>query len=563
MKVNLVLEARCLPFATVSKRTAAEGVKSSQWSPEWAEQLSEWDQSLLPCILPFIREGLQKLRLQQQQEEKKRNRRRNTPVNQEEEKKGEETSTSPHHQSNNTSNINSPQPSSSLSSTDCTGKEGSSPHHHQEEEEKRTASPNTEHNNEEVQKELGKEVVRMVQSDGAPSAKDVEQEYRIALTILRNLGDLEEAYYRLKDTQTQVNFVRNKLVGKRYGSFYSRRHQKNGNEAKKDEGDKEEEEDDPTGAFHASSATSASSSSFSDTKDDASQDTDDDEEEEDGCEEYSWWPTDEDMGLILPETQKDVWEPKPRDRRGRERLHQLMVDQVGERQPREVMNEEEGNPAGENGAEDESGGLPEKNDEEDNNEVPQRVGAELGEFSSESLQHMKDVLHARTGVPCEEEAFFQLLAQEQLHLWLKSEKKAEKDKRRKEEQEEKALTLKGNSNSSEVDPTSNSSGEAKGAEGEGMEEDELNLFKGSKKFHHKKRTHRRDLRSHNGGSGVAKGGLTTPSHSLRSPIAEGMNPAVDIAMCFDLAMGGECCGISTSSVLGGHGLHSIDYSSLS
>lgn len=41
-------------------------------------------------------------------------------------------------------------------------------------------------------------------------------------------------------------------------------------------------------------------------------------------------------------------------------------------------------------------------------------------------------------------------------------------------------------------------------------------------------------------------------------IPEGMNPNIDISMVFDLTRGGECTGIGSSDVFGGHGLHFED-----
>lgn len=39
------------------------------------------------------------------------------------------------------------------------------------------------------------------------------------------------------------------------------------------------------------------------------------------------------------------------------------------------------------------------------------------------------------------------------------------------------------------------------------------------------------------------------------PIAEGMDPGIDIAMSFDLSQGGESCGIGSAALFGGHGIH--------
>lgn len=53
----LVLEARRLPFATVSAERAASAAKTSGWSSSSLSSLTNWDKCMLPAILPLLREG--------------------------------------------------------------------------------------------------------------------------------------------------------------------------------------------------------------------------------------------------------------------------------------------------------------------------------------------------------------------------------------------------------------------------------------------------------------------------------------------------------------------------
>eukprot|EP00796_Vickermania_ingenoplastis_P000627 gene628-347_t len=58
LTMTLVLEARRLPFESVSAAAAAEGAAQSGWSPAALEALTTWDKAMLPAVIPLARQCL-------------------------------------------------------------------------------------------------------------------------------------------------------------------------------------------------------------------------------------------------------------------------------------------------------------------------------------------------------------------------------------------------------------------------------------------------------------------------------------------------------------------------
>lgn len=527
MRVNLVLEARRLPFATVSQRSAAEGVLQSQWRPEWTEHLTVWEKSLLPCVVPFVREGLQALRRQQEKKSRRKQRTTKDPiVNAREMIEGNDNDgedqpipSSENNSRDDTSGTSRPGPSSG-DDDNARGEEVVRDLKHEE----RTGTQASREGDLHIENKETEEAKKNTTVEAAtplPISMEEQEEHRVVCAILRNLGDLEEAYYRLQDAQTQARFVRKKLVGKLGAASPAQTHVATPRE--------NTQEGEHVGNERDALVTRESSSSFSPSL----------SEDEERGEEYSWWPTDEEMGFTSPDSQKENWEPR---RTHKSRTHPVSHSAVA-CSNQEIGEEEEGDAEGEPSSKSEPEAI------EEEKPLSHETAKNRGYGASTSLQYMKDMLEARTGVPCDEEAFFLQLAQQQLTSWLRS----EETEKEREGPGGAADTSHKQAHDVEGETTRTAgAGEEKG--GQAASVGEVSLPQAKELAHRKRRTVKH-LFPHQEATGDAEMAITAGTEGTLCPIAEGMNAGVDIAMCFDLALGGECSGISTSSVLGGHGLH--------
>lgn len=522
---HLVLEARCLPFESISLRKAAEGVAKCDWSPERIEPLNVWEKTLLPCILPFVREGLQSLRQPRPQPRKdvspntSQHKDRNTSecvkereIGEKEEKRegmsdppcgshaqvgmedGQRDGTMTHHtpeRVHHTCSALSPR------EEDAKREDGKS----EQVEKKSTNASKIESIVEEGEgKHSPKNAVEC-----SLTSDDMEREYQVVRAIFEGLGELEEAYYRLQDAQEQVHYVRHKMVGGCHSSRPSRHHA----EKKENKSGGTKEEDESVQDDHSSEvASSASSSARVDV--------------EEGGNAYSWWPTDEEMELFSSMSKRDLWRTTGNSIQST--AAQIDDKKDNNRRAPEERNEEETERREEDAPHPDSGRQHQNND---HMAGLSKVGGEV-KGSADTVQHVKALLQGRTGVECDEEAFFQVLAKEQLQLLLSSEV-SEKDTKREETEAKKEEATHQNA----------------------LQQDTERPEEKESKYRTKA-----EIEAFWNTVEQEEEGEKMESDERPSPlIAEGMNPDVDIAMCFNLTLGGESCGISTSRILGRHGLH--------
>lgn len=338
------------------------------------------------------------------------------------------------------------------------------------------------------------------------SEDDMEKEYHVVRAILDGLGELEEAYYRLQDAQEQVHYVRDKMVG---GGRHSSRPSRDHAEKKENKTSLPKEEGGSNDDDHSSEIASSASSSTSVVM-------------EDGGNEYSWWPTDEEMELYSSMSKRDQWRTTGKSTPSTAARIEKEEDNSGSAP--EERNEGESEVGKDKEPHLDSG---RKYESSDHTTSSPTVGDQV-KGSSNTVQQVKALLQGRTGVECEEEAYFQGLAKEQLQLLLSS-AAAETDTKgeetdAKEEGATQPKTLQQNT--------------------EGLEEKKP-----------KYRTKSQIEEFWNTAEPEEEVEQMESGAPLSPLIADGMNADVDIAMCFNLALGGESCGISTSRVLGRHGLH--------